>query len=146
MHPLKLPAYKPKLKEGDRSEILCLVRRKYVSLTPEEWVRQHFLNLLIEHLGYPKGLIKIEHSIRYFKNSKRSDITILDRSGSPYLLVECKSYDVLLNEGVAMQASEYNKVVKARYVAITNGLQHFSWEMKDGKYVALTEFPGYQKA
>ena len=74
-------------------------------LTPEEWVRQHFINLLITHLGYPKGLIKLEHSMKYFKNAKRSDISVLDRDGTVFLLVECKAPEVDLDQKVMNQLS-----------------------------------------
>ncbi len=140
MRPLKLPEYDLRI---ENEEIFCLVRKKWVVLTPEEWVRQHFLNLLIEHLSYPRGMIKLEHSITYFKNLKRSDITILDRSGNVFMLVECKSFKVKLTQEVVSQVSQYNKVLNANYLAISNGLKHFIWERSESGYKAINEFPAY---
>ncbi|WP_370089805.1 type I restriction enzyme HsdR N-terminal domain-containing protein [Ekhidna sp.] len=140
MQPLKLPEFDYKLQENS---IFCLVRKKWVILTPEEWVRQHFLNLLITHLGYPKGMFKLEHSMRYFKNQKRSDISVLDKEGKMFLLVECKAPAVKMDQKVLNQVAEYNKVLDARYVAITNGLSHFIWKKEEGRYEHEKEFPSY---
>ncbi len=145
MFPLKLPEYDPKIKEGDRREIFCLNRKKYIALTPEEWVRQHFLNLLIKHLNYPKGLIRLEHSLSYFNKSKRSDITVLNRQGGIFLLVECKSYDVKLGKEVMSQIATYNRILDANYLAVTNGLKHYTWEKKDAFFTQITDFPPYPK-
>ncbi|MEP5614307.1 MAG: type I restriction enzyme HsdR N-terminal domain-containing protein [Cyclobacteriaceae bacterium] len=140
MQLLKLPEYNPRV-QGD--EIFCLVRRKLVALTPEEWVRQSFLNLLIEHLSYPKGMIKLEHSIHYFKNMKRSDITVLDREGSVFLLVECKSHKVKLSQKTVSQLSEYNKILDSKYLAISNGLKHFIWRRGEAGFEQINAFPTY---
>lgn len=113
-------------------------------LTPEEWVRQHFLNLLIAHLGYPKGMFKLEHSMSYFKNQKRSDILVLDKNGDVFLLVECKSSEVKLDQKVVNQVAEYNKVLKAEYVAITNGMNHFVWQRAMGAMKQIKDFPHYK--
>ncbi|MEM9339534.1 MAG: type I restriction enzyme HsdR N-terminal domain-containing protein [Bacteroidota bacterium] len=143
MHPLKLPGYKPKIRTDKRSDIFCLIRKKYVALTPEEWVRQHFLNLLIEHLGYPKGMIRLEYTLSYFKKVKRSDITVLNRDGTIFLLVECKSYDLPLGQQVMNQIAAYNKVLDADYLAITNGLKHYTWEKKETDFHQINHFPNY---
>lgn len=144
MSPLKLPEYDIKLRGDDVKEVFCLVRKKWMILTPEEWVRQHFLNLLIEHLNYPKGLIKLEHSMKYFKNTKRSDITVLDREGGVFLLVECKSADVSMDQKVVNQLSEYNKVLDSKYLAISNGLKHFIWENDGDTFHQINQFPAYR--
>ena len=121
MQKLKLPEFEVKLKDKN---IFCLVRKKWVVLTPEEWVRQHFLNLLIAHLEYPKGMFRLEHSMSYFKNQKRSDISVLDNEGKMFLLVECKAPNIKLDQKVINQVSEYNKVLDSQYMAITNGMNH----------------------
>lgn len=141
MSPLNLPEYSPRI-QGD--EIFCLARRKFVVLFPEEWVRQHFLNLLINHLDYPRGMIKLEHSLSYFKNQKRSDITVLDREGRVFLLVECKSFKIGLTEKVVKQVSEYNKVVDASYISVTNGLKHFVWKKNKESFDQITDFPRFR--
>ncbi len=141
MKPLKLPEYEFRV---ENNQIFCLIRKKWVVLTPEEWVRQHFLNLLINHLDYPKGLFKLEQSIKYFKNQKRSDITVLDRDGQVFLLVECKSPDVKLNAKVVGQVAAYNKILDARYLSITNGLTHFIWEKNENGLEQLSKFPVHE--
>ncbi len=140
MHPLKLPEYNTKVRD---EEIFCLVRKKWVALTPEEWVRQNFLNLLIEHLNYPKGMIKLEQSIQYFKNLKRSDITILDSEGGVFLLVECKSYKTKLSEQTVLQLSQYNKILDSKYLAMTNGLKHFIWQKGEAGFEQISSFPSF---
>jgi hypothetical protein len=138
---LKLPEFEVKLKDDT---IFCLVRKKWVVLTPEEWVRQHFLNLLIAHLGYPKGLIKLEHSMNYFKNQKRSDISVLDREGNMFLLVECKAPSIKLDQKVLNQVAEYNKVLDSQFLAITNGMTHFIWKREETGFIQIKEFPFYK--
>jgi len=140
MQQLNLPDFEAKTNGQD---IFCLVRKKWVALTPEEWVRQHFLNLMINHLNYPKGLMKLEHSLHYFKNVKRSDVTILAKEGGIFLLLECKAPTVKIDQKVINQISEYNKVLKARYISISNGIKHFIWEKEDEAYRQLPEFPVY---
>ncbi|WP_462248067.1 type I restriction enzyme HsdR N-terminal domain-containing protein [Ekhidna sp.] len=140
MQTLKLPEFEANIKGNT---IFCLIRRKWIILTPEEWVRQHFLNLLITHLGYPKGMMRLEQTLSYFRNQKRSDITILDKDGNTYLLVECKSPDVKLDQKVVNQVSEYNKVLNSKYLAITNGLSHFIWERGVDGFIQKNEFPSY---
>ena len=139
--PLKLPRFDVKLKDHT---IFCLIRKRWMVLTPEEWVRQHFLNLLITHLGYPRGMFKLEHTMSYFKNQKRSDIMVLDKNGDVFLLVECKSPEVKLDQKVVSQVAEYNKVLEAEYVAITNGMNHFVWQREMGDLKQIKDFPHYK--
>lgn len=140
MRPLKLPAYHPKVEDG---KILCIVRRRWVVLTPEEWVRQHFLNVLVHHLAYPKGMIRLEHHMKYFKSSKRSDISVLDKNGGTFMLVECKAASEALSQLVVNQVAGYNKVLDAKYLVITNGLSHFVWEKSRNQYHQVNQFPDY---
>lgn len=142
--PLLLPPINPKIEsKGDEEFIFDPIRKKQLLLTPEEWVRQHFVNLLKEHLGYPAGLFQLERQHKYAGSSKRSDILVLDKSGKPFLLVECKAYDVSLNEKTLTQISTYNKTLQAKYIAVSNGLKHFVWKFENGKYDQLTSFPSY---
>lgn len=140
MQPLNLPEFNINLR-GE--EVLCLVRKKWVALTPEEWVRQHFLNLLISHLGYPKGMMKLEHSLTYFKNQKRSDVSIMDREMGVFMLLECKAASVKIDQKVVNQISEYNKVLDSRYLVISNGLKHFIWEKMEDGFKQIQTFPNY---
>ena len=140
MQRLNLPEVTLRVEEG---RIFCLVRKKWVVLTPEEWVRQHFLGLLIHHLDYPRGMMKLEHTMAYFKNTKRSDITVLDREQGVFLLVECKSPVVVIDQKVVNQLAEYNKVLDARFLATSNGLKHFVWEKTKEGLKQINEFPNY---
>lgn len=140
MQALKLPEFDVKLEDN---RIFCLIRKKWLVLTPEEWVRQHFINLLIAHLDYPKGMFKLEHSMTYFKNVKRSDIMVLDENGEVFLLVECKAPIVKMDQKVINQVAEYNKVLDAKYLAITNGMSHFIWEKSQEGFFQVKTFPSY---
>ncbi len=140
--PLNLPECNLKIRKTDEQVLVWdVVRRKEIVLTPEEWVRQHFLHLMINHLGYPKSLMKLEGTLKYFQKGKRSDILLLDRASNPFLLVECKAPSVDLGKSAINQAAVYNKVVKASYLSISNGLKHFIWKQEKDGYVQLKEFP-----
>ena len=120
-------------------------RRKYIVLTPEEWVRQHVLHFLTTHLHYPKGLVKVEGGLRYNRLQKRSDILVFDNTGAPLLLVECKAAQVRLTEAVCNQLAAYNMAVGARIVAITNGLDCYTWRFDEPNrcYHSLSAIPEY---
>ena len=137
MHRLNLPEFDVRL---DGEKIFCLIRKKWIVLTPEEWVRQHFINLMINHLGYPKGLIRLEQSMKYFKNAKRSDIVLLDREAGNFMVVECKATTEPINQKVMNQVAQYNKILESKYIAVSNGLKHFIWEGRE----QLKEFPKYE--
>ena len=145
MKQLNLPQYEFRLSD-DKSAIFDTIRKKYIVLLPEEWVRQHFIHYMVSHLGYPTSLIKVEFGIRYNKLPKRPDILSFDRSGNPLLLVECKSYDVKISKSVFTQVSVYNKVLKSPYVVVTNGLQHFCWHQQPetGEVSFLDSIPEFQ--
>lgn len=135
---LALPAYDHKITEIDGKKcIYDPIRKKNIVLTPEEWVRQHFMNLLLKHLQYSKNLIKIETGTYYGEMDKRTDILTYDRNGQPYLLVECKAPSIKLDNRTLTQATVYNKTIKAPFLAITNGLKTFcfevNWESKTTK-------------
>ncbi|MFY0601850.1 MAG: type I restriction enzyme HsdR N-terminal domain-containing protein [Cyclobacteriaceae bacterium] len=147
MHKLNLPTFDVRLKEEEGNRyIFDIVRKKYLILTPEEWVRQHFIHLLINHLKYPRALIKMEFPMTYFKSGKRSDIIVLKRDMNPFLLVECKAFDIKLKDDVLKQASIYNKILKADYLAVTNGINHFVWQFKNESYNQLPDFPSYSNS
>ena len=144
MQKLNLPDCNLKIKEEEGNQfVFDIIRKKYVLLIPEEWVRQHFIHLMINYLGYPKSLISLEFPLTYFKSGKRSDIVLTDKSGDPFLLIECKSAEVKLDSGTLNQISVYNKILKAPFIAITNGLKHFIWKFEKGSYTAITEFPPF---
>jgi hypothetical protein len=144
MKKLNLPSYDPKVKTiDDKVKIFDPIRKKYVVLTPEEWVRQHFLHFLINYHEYPGALIKVESGLDYNKRMKRSDIIIYNRKGGVFLIVECKAPDMKINRKCLEQAGIYGKSLKPEYLCITNGLQHYFWKMdyEIGKSVQIEDVP-----
>jgi hypothetical protein len=146
MHKLNLPEFKYKLRKADgKVYIFDVIRKKFMLLTPEEWVRQHFVHYLLTDLNYPRALIKLEGGLRYNTLSKRSDILVFDRQGKPWMVIECKSPDQKISENILRQASVYNSTLKAKYVTISNGLLHFcsriNWQT--GEIELLTSLPAF---
>jgi hypothetical protein len=143
---LNLPEFEYKLKKADgKVWIFDVIRKKYIILTPEEWVRQHFIHYLIAELQYPKALLKIEGGLTYNQLQKRSDILVFDREGKPWMVVECKSPDLKVSQSTLQQASVYNAIYKAKYLTVSNGLTHYcaavDWEA--GKTALLDALPEY---
>jgi predicted type IV restriction endonuclease len=124
---LNLPAYSFRItgKEG-KEMILDPIRKKYVKLTPEEWVRQNFVQYLVQEGKYPPGLIGIEVMSSFNNLKKRVDILIHNRSGQPVMIVECKEPDVPLNDKVFDQIVAYNLGFKVPYLIVTNGMDHYA--------------------
>lgn len=126
---LRLPTFDYKITEiKGKNCIFDVIRKKFLILTPEEWVRQHFIHLLINRFNYPKSLFRIEGGLRYNQLQKRSDILVYNTAGNPYLLVECKAAEVTINQAVIEQATRYNLTIKAQFVVITNGISTFCFE------------------
>lgn len=145
---LNLPQYTFKYKtEGKRTQIFDAIRKKYVALTDEEWVRQNFIRYLIEEKKFPASLMAIESGLKYNLLQKRSDLVVYDRSGKPYLILECKAPSVKVSQDAFDQAARYNMTYKVKYLVITNGINHFCCEMNytDGSYVFLKEVPEFSK-
>lgn len=143
---LNLPPYDYVLKKEDgKIFILDIIRKKYLVLTPEEWVRQHFIHYLITVLNYPRSLIKVEGGLTFNRLQKRSDIVVFDRDGKPWMVIECKSPDQKLTKRTIHQASVYNYMLRARYVTVTNGLAHIccavNWESNETSQ--LKSMPDY---
>ena len=127
---LNLPVYQFKTKqEGERTYIFDAIRKKYLVLTPEEWVRQNFIQYLISEKQFPSSLIAIEAGLKYNQLQKRLDVLVYDRQGAPHLIIECKAPEVKITQDVFDQVARYNFVFKAKYLVVTNGLQHFCCEM-----------------
>lgn len=144
MIPLNLPTYEYKLKKTeDKIFIFDSSRKKYVVLTPEEWVRQHFINYLVTKLNYPKSLIKVESGLQFNKMRKRSDIVIYNQLGKPWMVVECKGPEHDVNRQTIQQVSVYNHTIKADYIGLTNGLNHFCCSVDHVKKTTtlLDQFP-----
>ena len=122
--PLNLPKAPLQLtRSGDQVFVLCLIRRKKLVLTPEEWVRQHVINFLMQQ-GIPVGLIASEMNLKYNGRSKRADLVIFGKDQSPRMIVECKAPEVELTEAVFRQIASYNYSLQVEFLMMTNGLQH----------------------
>lgn len=128
--PLNLPPYPFKIidKEG-KYYIFDTIRKKELLLTPEEWVRQHFVQYLINEKGISKNHISLEKGLKLNDLQKRTDILVFNENGHPYLLVECKAPSVPITQEVFDQVARYNMVYKLKYVAVTNGLEHYYCEI-----------------
>jgi hypothetical protein len=149
MERLNLPTCELKLRHnGQKVEVFDVIRKKYVILTDEEWVRQNFVHYLIGDLGYPKALISLESGLKYNQLGKRTDIVVYSRDGSPFMVVECKSPLVKINQGVFHQAACYNSVLKAAYLVTTNGLSHYCCKIdqQEKKAVFMNGLPPYAVA
>ncbi|HBF88212.1 MAG TPA: restriction endonuclease subunit R [Bacteroidales bacterium] len=146
MEKLNLPTYSFKTKFIDgKNYIFDNFRRKYIILTPEEWVRQHFLNFLVVEKHYPKSLISVEKNLIINQNSFRADIVAYNKNAEPILLVECKAASVKIEQTVFEQIGTYNILLKVPYLIVTNGISHFCCKINflDSSYVFLKEIPDY---
>ncbi len=125
MFELNLPKADVKLaNKNGKPSIWDLVRKKWIQLTPEEYVRQHFMNYLIEHLQYPATMISIERGLEVSRMARRSDIVVYNQERKPHILIECKAPQIRLSKDTLEQASAYNLTLKAPYLCVTNGLEH----------------------
>lgn len=141
---LNLPEFVPKILHQDgKLVVFDIIRKKYIILTPEEWVRQHLVNYIINTLHYPKGLIKLEGGLSYNKKSKRTDIVVFDISGAPFIVVECKAPHIHIDKEVLFQASVYNRTLKAPFIAISNGLTHYFLEFQGNEMKEIDHLPPY---
>ena len=146
MQELNLPNFDLDVHHKDGvATIFDVLRKKHVVLTPEEWVRQNFVHFLIRHLNYPKSLIKLERGHAFNTMKKRSDIIVFDRGGCAFMLIECKASHIKIEQKVFVQASVYNKTVKAKYLVVTNGLEHFccSIDQERNSYSFLDQLPEF---
>ena len=135
MRKLNLPLFEFKIKkENNNTIIFDKIRKKWIILTPEEWVRQNFISYILDK-NYPKSLINCEKVFYINKVSKRYDIVVYDSSGNVEILVECKSYDVNLIKEHFDQVMRYNLELKSKYVIVTNGLRHFYFEFDDSEKI-----------
>jgi hypothetical protein len=128
--PLNLPRTDLQLsRKDDEVSVLCLIRKKKIRLTPEEWVRQHFISFLSKEKGYPLSRIGVEKSIKYAGLKKRWDIVVYDNDFSPYILVECKAPHINISIDTLYQALTYQKEMQGKIIALTNGLTHTYFEV-----------------
>lgn len=146
MERLNLPPFDYQIRSSEQGYLIFdVVRRRYVRLTPEEWVRQHFLHYLMDHLAYPRALVRLEQGVRYNRLQHRADILVYDRAAKPLLLVECKAPHVSLKHDTWGQIARYNASINARLLAMTNGLQHACWQLDyaQGNHILLPSIPSF---
>lgn len=144
---IDLLKYPVLLKEKDgKRYVFDPLRKKYLVLTPEELVRQKFVTYLLEKKNYPRSLFKLESGLKYGEMAKRSDILVYDQKAKPYLLIECKSYKVKISNQVFDQVSMYNRSIKARFLGVTNGMEHFFYEMdyENHSFLMLSDVPDFK--
>ena len=132
---------------ANQQQIFDPVRRKYVALTPEEWVRQHFVHYLISHLKVPMSHIAVEKSLRVNNLAKRADIVIFKGGLKPILAVECKAPSVEINEDVFYQVLRYNMALRVDYLVLTNGLRHIYCKVnyEEQKAIFIEDLPFYDQ-
>ncbi|MBK8808054.1 MAG: type I restriction enzyme HsdR N-terminal domain-containing protein [Bacteroidales bacterium] len=143
---LNFPKYIFKIKkEAEKFYILDSLRKKYVKLTPEEWVRQHAVQFLISEKHYPQGRIGVEVSLTVNGCTRRSDAVVFDTNGLPLLIMECKAPDVKITKQVFEQIAIYNITLKAEYLYVTNGIEHFYCRIfhQEARYSFLQTLPDY---
>jgi type I site-specific restriction-modification system R (restriction) subunit len=148
MEPLNLPTYFFRIKEDKvKKYIFDEIRRRFVLLTPEEWVRQHMVNFLVKEKNFPQQLISIEKGFQQNRNRQRYDLLVYDREGKPLMIIECKAPGVEINQHVFDQAGRYNNKHKAIYMLISNGLKHYCCliNLANKQYSFLQEIPDFKE-
>ncbi len=139
---LNFPAIRLRAKRcGETVLVWDALRGLYLVLTPEEWVRRHLIEFLTSHCGVQPTRIVQEYPVRLNGQPQRADVVVCDDAGAPLILAECKAADVVIDNAVLAQAVRYNSVVAARYLILTNGLDHFCYEFVDGRYTPISQFP-----
>lgn len=148
MQKLNFPSYSFRFKNSENKvSIFDEIRKKFIILTPEEWVRQHVVRFLLEEKKYPKSLINVEKVLTVNGLRKRYDIVVFNTDGSIFVLVECKAPEIKTAQAVFDQIARYNITMKAQYLMVTNGLNHYFCQMdfENEKYQFLRELPDYEK-
>ena len=144
---LNLPQYSFRLREKlGKKLIFDSFRRQWVSLTPEEWVRQNFARYLTEEKHFPASLVAIERSLKINQRDFRTDIVLFSKSGNPLIVVECKAPEVKISQQVFDQIARYNLDLRVSYLIVTNGLEHYCcrFDQEFLTYTFLTEIPDYK--
>ncbi len=147
MQKLNFPDYTFRFKNSENKvAIFDEIRKKFIVLTPEEWVRQHVVRLLLEEKQYPKSYINVEKVIKINSLTKRYDIVVFQPNGEIFLLIECKAPSVAISQNTFDQIARYNMVAKAQYMMVTNGLNHYFCQMdyEQEKYIFLRDLPDFK--
>lgn len=148
MQPLNFPSYDFRFKNSENKiYIFDIIRKKFVLLQPEEWVRQHVVNFLIQEKKYPKSLINVEKQLTVNGLKKRYDVVVFNSDGSILILVECKAPEISISQNTFDQIARYNLQLNATYLMVTNGLQHFYCQTNsvEEKYTFLRHIPDFSR-
>ncbi|WP_264520988.1 type I restriction enzyme HsdR N-terminal domain-containing protein [Flavobacterium sp. N1994] len=146
MQKLNFPSYSFRFKNSENKvAIFDEIRKKFILLTPEEWVRQHTVQFLLQDKNYPKSYLNVEKLIKVNDLKKRYDVVVFQPDGGIYLLIECKAPEVKITQDTFDQIARYNLTLKATYLMVTNGLNHYFCQMDFEKetYIFLKELPNF---
>lgn len=147
MQQLNFKSYPFRFKSKEnKTYIFDVIRKKFILLTPEEWVRQHLICFLIEERKYPKSYINVEKQIKINDVTRRYDVVVFNPDGSIFLVVECKAPEIMINQKTFDQIAQYNLVLNATYLMVSNGLNHYFCQMdfENEKYVFLENLPDFE--
>ncbi|WP_369753729.1 type I restriction enzyme HsdR N-terminal domain-containing protein [Flavobacterium sp. WC2409] len=147
MQKLNFQLYNFRFKNSENKvSIFDEIRKKFIILTPEEWVRQHVVQFLLEEKKYPKSLINVEKVLKVNGLRKRYDVVVFNTDGSIFILIECKAPEIKIAQITFDQIARYNMTMKAEYLMVTNGLNHYFCQMdfENEKYQFLAELPMYK--
>ncbi len=147
MKQLQFPSYSFRFKNSENKvAIFDEIRKKFIIITPEEWVRQHVVQFLLQDKKYPKSHINVEKLLKINDLNKRYDVVVYNPDGSIFILVECKAPEIKISQHTFDQIARYNMTLNAEYLMVTNGLNHYFCKMdyEKEKYDFLPELPEYQ--
>jgi hypothetical protein len=147
MQKLNFPTYTFRFKNSENKvAIFDEIRKKFVILTPEEWVRQNVVRFLLDEKKYPKSYVNVEKVIKINGLTKRYDVVVFQPNGQLFLLIECKAPEVSISQNTFDQIARYNMVLEAEYLMVTNGLNHYFCQMdfENEKYLFLRELPEFR--
>ena len=148
MFRLNLPQYEINITEKDGKRLIFdFLRRKFVALTPEEWVRQHFTHFLVEHKGYPKALLGNEIELHIGDKKLRCDTLLYNKEAQPRMIIEYKAPTIPIQQKTFDQIAAYNLLLKVDFLVISNGLEHYCCQMdyEQRQYRFLPDIPDYEK-
>jgi hypothetical protein len=146
MQPLQFPKYHFRFKSNENKRLIFdEIRKKFVVLTPEEWVRLHVVHYLITEKNYPKSHINVEKQLLLNGTKKRYDVVVFNKDGTIHLIIECKAPSIKITQDTFDQIARYNLVTNATYLMVTNGLQHFYCQLdyKEERYNFLRDLPEF---
>lgn len=144
MQQLNFPEYSFRFKNSENKPLIFdEIRKKFVVLTPEEWVRQNTIQFLLQEKGYSKNLINVEKQLTLNNTSKRYDIVVFNSDGSVFLIIECKAPSITISQNTFDQIARYNLKLNASYLMVTNGLDHYFCQMdfENQNYLFLRDLP-----